>query len=57
MIISDDLTNDNQHGCHNIKSCLTQLNPVFDLLSEELNNESRFNLFYVHFKMRWRFQT
>ena len=49
LIKCQDLLKDNQHGFRNGKSCLTQLIPFVDKLSEALNNQSRVDVVYFDF--------
>jgi hypothetical protein len=49
LIKCQDLLKDNQHGFRNGKSCLTQLIPFVDKLSEALNNQSRIDVVYFDF--------
>ena len=45
----EHLIKDNQHGFRSNKSCLTQLLPYVDKLSEALNNQSRIDTIYFDF--------
>ena len=49
MIKCKDLLKNNQHGFRQGKSCLTQLIPFVDRLSEALNNQSRVDVVYFDF--------
>ena len=49
MIKCKHLIKDNQHGFRSEKSCLTQLFPFVDKLSEALNNQSRVDIVYFDF--------
>ena len=49
MLKCEHLIKDNQHGFRSEKSCLTQLLPFVDKLSEALNNQSRVDVVYFDF--------